>query len=87
VSSRITLSAFTWVPGRRMIFSTRPCVVAGIHRMSSGVSVPSPRTWRIIGPRFTVSGQMTARSTVGAAGFSRDRPTLTRTTASRPTPA
>ena len=45
--------------------------------MSSGVSVPRPRTWRTIGPRFTVRGQTTARSTVGAAGFSRDRPTLT----------
>ncbi len=87
VNSRITLSGFTAVPGRRMIFSTRPCVVAGIHRMSSGVRMPSPRTCRTIGPRLTISGQITARSTVGAAGFSRDNPTLTSTTTSRPTTA
>ena len=85
VSSRITSFALTVVPGRKMIFSTRPCVVAGIHRMSSGVSVPRPRTWRTIGPRFTVSGHTTARSTVGAAGFSLESPTLTSTTAIRPT--
>ena len=42
--------------------------------MSSGTSVPEPRTWRSIGPRFTVSIQTTARSTVGAAGFSRETP-------------
>ena len=83
----MTSPLFTCVPGRRMIFSTRPWVVAGIHRMSSGVSVPRPRTWRTIGPRSTLAGHTTARSTVGAAGFSRDKPTLTSTTARRPTPA
>jgi hypothetical protein len=81
------LSAFTGVPGRRMMRSTRPCVVAGIQRMSSGVRMPRPRTCRIIGPRLTVSGQMTARSTVGAAGFSFESPTLTSTTARSPVPA
>ena len=76
-SSRMTLSALTAVPGRSRIRSTRPCVVAGIQRMSSGTSVPRPRTCRTIGPRLTVSGQSVAASTVGAAGRSRDRPTLT----------
>src|ERR1035438_2068905 len=42
---------------------------------SRGTNDPvDPRTWRIIGPRFTVSGQMVERSTVGAAGFSRATP-------------
>ena len=56
-----------------MIRSTRPCVDAGTHRRASstGTSVPRPRTWRTIGPRFTVSTQTVARSTVGAAGFNR----------------
>ena len=67
-----------------MIRSTRPCVVAGIQRMSSGTSVPRPRTWRTIGPRFTVSGQTVPASTVGAAGLSRESPTLTRLTTRRP---
>ncbi len=39
-----------------------------------GTSDPGPRTWRSIGPRFTVSVQTVARSTVGAAGFSRKMP-------------
>jgi len=30
-----------------------------------GTSVPRPRTWRSIGPRFTVSSQTVARSTLG----------------------
>ena len=70
------MSGFTSAPGRRRIRSTRPCVVAGIQRMSSGTSVPEPRTCRTIGPRFTVSIHTVARSTPGAAGFSRDTPTL-----------
>jgi hypothetical protein len=54
--------------------------------MSSGTSVPSPRTCRTIGPRFTVSGQSVDASTTGAAGLSRDNPTLTSAmTAKRPT--
>ncbi len=40
------------------------------------MSEPSPRTWRSIEPRFTVSVQMVARSTLGAAGFSRATPTV-----------
>src|SRR5579863_3858930 len=38
--------------------------------MSSGTSVPIPRTSRTMGPRLTVSIQTVARSTVGAAGLS-----------------
>jgi hypothetical protein len=38
--------------------------------MVSGTNVPSPRTSRSIGPRFTVSVHTVARSTLGAAGFS-----------------
>ena len=34
----------TWAPDRRMIRSTRPWVVAGIQRISSGTNVPEPRT-------------------------------------------
>ena len=45
-----------------------------IQRMSSGTSVPEPRTWRSIEPRLTASIQTTARSTVGAAGFSFETP-------------
>ena len=44
--------------------------------MSSGTSVPRPRTWRSIGPRFTVSIQTEARSTLIAAGFSREMTTV-----------
>ena len=50
--------------------STVASVVAVIQRMSSGTSVPGPRTERSISPRFTVSCHTVARSTVGAAGFS-----------------
>ena len=78
LSSRITVSGFTSAPGRRRIRSTRPCVVVLIHRMSSGTSVPEPRTSRSIGPRLTVSTQTAARSTDGAAGFSRDTPMVIR---------
>ncbi len=58
--------------------STRPAVVAGIQRVSSGTSVPVPRTWRTMGPRFTTSGQSVALSTEGAAGFSCETNTVTR---------
>ena len=40
------MSAVTARPGKSRIRSTRPCVVAGIQRMSSGTSVPEPRTSR-----------------------------------------
>ena len=73
----------TTAPARRMIRSTRPCVVAEIQRMSSGTSVPEPRTWRSIWPRLTVSTQTVARSTLGAAGLSRDTPTVMATMARR----
>ena len=45
-------------------------LVAEIQRMSSGTSVPEPRTCRSICPRLTVSIQTVARSTLGAAGLS-----------------
>jgi len=83
----MTVSGFTCAPGRRRIVSTRPCVVAGIHRISSGTSVPDPRTCRSIGPRLTVPIQIVERSTDGAAGFSRDTPTeITVMTMSAATP-
>src|SRR5207302_10150548 len=66
-------SAFTGVPASSF-FSTRPSVVAGIDTMSSGTSVPSPRTLRIISPRLTVSGHTVDRSTLWAAGCSRFSP-------------
>ena len=47
-------------------------MAAAIQRMSSGTRVPRPRTWRSIGPRFTVSIQTAERSTLGAAGFNRE---------------
>src|SRR5438034_8335829 len=62
----------TCVPGQTIIFSTRPSVFAGIQRISSGTSVPNPRTWRTIGPRLTVSIQTVERSTLGTAGFKRE---------------
>ena len=73
------------MPGLSTIRSTRPIVVAGIQRMFSGTSVPSPRTSRTIGPRLTVSIQTVARSTLGAAGFRRDSPSVMSSTAARPT--
>src|ERR1019366_9132989 len=44
------------------------------------------RTWRTSGPLFTVSGQMVERSTVGAAGFSREtaKPSAATTTTATP---
>jgi hypothetical protein len=45
--------------------------LAGSQRVSSGTSVPRPRTWRTKGPLFTVSMSSVARSTVGAAGSMR----------------
>ena len=80
LSSSTTVFAATSEPGCTMIRSTRPLVAAGIQRRSSGTSVPEPRTCRIIGPRCTVSIQSVARSTPGAAGFSRETPTTIRTT-------
>src|SRR5438034_7307253 len=40
--------------------------------MSSGTSVPRPRTSGTIGPRLTVSTQTVERSTLGTAGFKRE---------------
>ena len=79
--------ASTTVPGSVRIRSTRPSVDRGIQRMSSGTSVPGPRTWRSIEPRLTVSGHTDPSSTVGAAGFSCARPTVTSTSTSRPATA
>ena len=63
----------------------RPLVVAVIHRMFSGTRMPDPRTCRIIGPRLTVSIHTVARSTPGAAGLSRETPTVMSTIATRAT--
>ncbi len=60
--------ASTVAPGKTTMRSTRASVRAAIQRISSGTSVPSPRTCRIIGPRRTVSVQTLARSTVGSGG-------------------
>src|SRR5262249_25233901 len=76
LNSNITSPGSTFVPGQILIFSTRPSVFAGIQRMSSGTSVPRPRTWRTIGPRFTVSIQTVERSTLGTAGFNREIATV-----------
>ncbi len=86
-SSRITVSAVTSAPGRRMMRSTRPCVAEASQRRASstGTSVPRPRTWRNIAPRFTVSTQTVARSTEGAAGLRRDSATETPTTSTATT--
>jgi len=55
---------------------------------SRGTNVPvDPRTCRTIGPRLTVSGQIVERSTVGAAGFSRDSPTSATANPATTTPA
>ena len=75
--SRMTESAWTVAPGRRRMRSTRPSVVAGSQRVSSGTSVPTPRTCRTIDPRFTVSSSTVARSTDGAAGSIRASATET----------
>ena len=70
------MSGFTWAPGRSTMVSTRPDVVDGIQRISSGTRVPEPRTCRSISPRLTVSIQTVARSTDGAAGLIFDTATL-----------
>jgi hypothetical protein len=41
-----------------------PSVRAGIHRVSSGISVPEPRTCRTIAPRFTVPIQTVAHGSL-----------------------
>src|SRR5947199_2525666 len=78
VNSNITSPDSTFVPGQIKIFSTLASVVVGIQRNSSGTSVPRPRTCRTIGPRFTVSIQTLERSTLGAAGFNRDKANVAR---------
>ncbi len=69
LNSRITESGFTIEPACSTIRSTRPDVVAVIHRMSSGTNVPDPLTSRTSGPRMTLPVQAALASTVGAAGF------------------
>src|SRR5438045_7560212 len=78
VNSNMTSPGSTFVPGQIKIFSTLPSVFAGIQRMSSGTSVPRPRTCRTIGPRLTVSIQTVERSTLGTAGFKREMPIVIR---------
>ncbi len=65
--------------------STVASVLDVSQRMSSGTSVPGPRTWRSISPRLTVSRHVVPRSTVGAAGRSFASTTVTNTTTSRVT--
>jgi hypothetical protein len=81
----MTVFGSTIAPARSTMRSTRPAVVAEIHRMSSGTSVPDPRTSRSICPRLTVSTHTVARSTLGAAGFSRETPTVMPATTMRAT--
>src|ERR1700747_132626 len=71
------VSGFTIAPGCRTTRSTWESVCAAIQRMSSGTRVPRPRTSRNIGPRFTSSVHTVARSTVGAAGRSLERASVT----------
>ncbi len=85
LSSRITEAAVTSAPGCSRIRSTRPSVLAGNQRVSSGTSVPRPRTCLTSCPLLTVSMSSVFRSTDGAAGFIRARTVETRATSSRPT--
>ena len=67
------VSGVTWAPGRMRMRTTVASVWAGINSIESSRGARTPvdeRTWRTIGPRFTVSVQMVERSTGGAAGFS-----------------
>ena len=67
--------------------TTVASVCAGIWRIASsrGTRVPRPRTWRTMGPRFTVSVQTVERSTLGAAGFSRITRNVTAARTTTPT--
>src|ERR1700680_1675600 len=81
------VSALTSEPGSMRIRTTVASVSAGICRTASceGTRDPTPRTWRSIDPRFTVSVQTVPRSTVGAAGRSRYTATVTAATATMTT--
>ncbi len=67
----MTVSGSTTAPGRITRRSTVAAVLRAMRRISSGTRVPGPRTCRSISPRFTVSRQTVAASTLGAAGSSR----------------
>src|ERR687883_411838 len=54
-SSTRTVPALPVSPGLTNFCSTRPSTGAAICRISSGMSVPKPRTLRSICPRLTVS--------------------------------
>ena len=69
VSTSRIVSGFTSSPELRHDLGHLAVEGAGIQRMSSGTSVPRPRTSRTMGPRLTESIHTVARSTVGAAGF------------------
>ena len=73
----MTESGFTGAGGRKTHLSTCASVCAAIHRMSSGTSVPNPRTSLTMGPRFTVLDQIVFGSTCGGAGCSVDSPYVT----------
>jgi hypothetical protein len=74
----MTVSAFTGIPASTMMRPTVASVIADIAVMASGVGTkdPSPRHWRNIEPRFTLSGHKVENSTLGGAGLSRDTPSV-----------
>ena len=60
-SSRMIVSAGMMLAlGSVTMRSTVASVAAVTQRMSSGTSVPGPRTWRSIGPRLAESRQVVA---------------------------
>ena len=72
------MSGVTLAPGSTRMRTTVASVCAGISSIESsrGTRLPvEPRTWMVRSPRLTVSGQMVERSTVGAAGLSRETAT------------
>ena len=83
------VSGVTLAPGKTRMRTTVASVCAGISSIESsrGTRLPvDARTWRTSGPLFTVSGQMVERSTVGAAGLSREtaKPSTAKTTTATP---
>ncbi len=86
LSSSRTVLAVTRSPGSTGFRSTRPGVTAETQRICSGIRLPGPRTSRTIGPSLTVSVHTVPRSTLGAAGRSRERPTVTASRAMTPPP-
>ncbi len=86
-SSRMTVPGFTWAPGRSTMRSTRPEAVDVTHLISSGTSVPGPRTSRTMGPRLTVPNHSVSPGTLGAAGCRRLTAMLMPMTTTAPRPS